>query len=118
MASEDKQREYAAMREAAEKQMILTEETGPRLRKTHKGEELVGEDTFENDHDDFKQPSLRERESITEDTAMQSPIGTRPPESPAGARPSTGNDASQAEHARRASANFDINSVFDKVRTM
>ena len=60
MASEDKQREYAAMREAAEKQMILTEETGPRLRKTHKGEELVGEDTFENDHDDFKQPSLRE----------------------------------------------------------
>lgn len=117
MASEDKQREYAAMREAAEKQMILTEETGPRLRKTHKGEELVGEDTFENDHDDFKQPSLRERESITEDTAMQSPIGTRPPESPAGARPSTGNDASQAEHARRASANFDINSVFDKVRS-
>jgi hypothetical protein len=118
MASEDKQREYAAMREAAEKQMILTEETGPRLRKTHKGEEIVGEDTFENDHDDFKQPTLRERESITEDTAMQSPIGTRPPESPAGApRGPTDSDASQAEHARRASANFDINSVFDKVRS-
>ncbi|KAG9187301.1 hypothetical protein G6011_05172 [Alternaria panax] len=117
MASEDKQREYAAMREAAEKQMILTEETGPRLRKTHKGEEIVGEDNFENDHDDFKQPSLRERESITEDTAMQSPIGTRPPESPAGTRGLTDNDASQADHARRASANFDINSVFDKVRS-
>ncbi|CAG5140336.1 uncharacterized protein ALTATR162_LOCUS688 [Alternaria atra] len=118
MASEDKQREYAAMREAAEKQMILTEETGPRLRKTHKGEEIVGEDTFENDHDDFKQPSLRERESITEDTAMHSPIGTRPPESPAGANRGPADiDTSQAEHARRASANFDINSVFNKVRS-
>jgi hypothetical protein len=118
MASEDKQREYAAMREAAEKQMILTEETGPRLRKTHKGEEIVGEDNFENDHDDFKQPSLRERESITEDTAMQSPVGTRPPESPAGAsRGPMEIDTSQAESARRASANFDINSVFNKVRS-
>ncbi|KAI4950042.1 hypothetical protein J4E91_004698 [Alternaria rosae] len=118
MASEDKQREYAAMREAAEKQMILTEEAGPRLRKTHKGEEIVGEDNFENDHDDFKQPTLRERESITEDTAMQSPSGTRPPESPAGAsRRPTEIDTAQSEHARRASANFDINSVFDKVRS-
>lgn len=114
MASADKQREYAAMREAAEKQMTLTEEPGPRLRKTHKGEEIVGEDNVDNQ--DFKPPPLRERESATEDSVMQSPISIRPPESPAGPPPiDTSN--SQPDSARRASANFDINSVFDKVRT-
>jgi hypothetical protein len=112
MASEDKQREYAEMREKAEKQMILTEETGPRLRKTHKGEEIVGEDNLDND--DFSLPSRREQESITEDAVMQSPV-TRPPESPAG--PPLAIDTTQPDSARRASNNFDINSVFDKVRS-
>jgi hypothetical protein len=112
MASEDKQREYAAMREAAEKQMILTDATGPRLRKTHKGEEIVGEDNFDND---FNAPP-REGQSITEDAVMHSPIGTRPPESPADRRP-TSIDTSQPDSARRPSTNFDINSVFDKVRS-
>jgi hypothetical protein len=115
MASEDKQREYAEMREKAEKQMILTEETGPRLRKTHKGEEIVGEDSLDND--DFNVPSRRERESITEDAVMQSPI-TRPPESPADAtRGPMAIDTDQPDSARRASNNFDINAVFGKVRS-
>ncbi|KAI0578774.1 SPOC multi-domain protein [Pyrenophora tritici-repentis] len=111
MASEDKQREYAAMREAAEKQMILTEETGPRLRKTHKGEEIVGEDNFDND--DY--PTVRE--SIAEDAVMQSPMGTRPPETPASASRGLPEIDTQQDSARRASNNFDINSVFDKVRS-
>ncbi|KAJ4377717.1 Transcription factor bye1 [Neocucurbitaria cava] len=118
MASEDKQREYAAMREAAEKQMILTEEAGPRMRKTHKGEELVGEDSFDNH--EFKQPNLRERESVDE-TAMQSPIAHRPSDSPAAAiRDPLSVDTSgtpQNDSARRPSTTFDINSVFDKVRS-
>jgi hypothetical protein len=117
MASEDKQREFAAMREAAEKQMILTEEAGPRLRKTHKGEELVGEDNF--DSQEYNQPELRERESV-DDTQMQSPVGTRPPESPANATHapiSVDTATPQPNHLRRASTNFDINSVFDKVRS-
>ncbi|XP_014557977.1 hypothetical protein COCVIDRAFT_36601 [Bipolaris victoriae FI3] len=114
MASEDKQREYAAMREAAEKQMILTEETGPRLRKTHKGEEIVGEDNFEND--DFKEPTQRERDSITEDAAVHSPVAVPPSESPAAPRTSEA-ETPQHDGLRRASTNFDINSVFDKVRS-
>lgn len=116
MASEDKQREYAAMREAAEKQMILTEEAGPRMRKTHKGEELVGEDNYDNQ--EFKQPNLRERESVDE-TAMQSPIASRPPGSPEASHGplSVDTSAAQADSARRPSTNFDINSVFNKVRS-
>ncbi|CBX96221.1 hypothetical protein LEMA_P111400.1 [Plenodomus lingam JN3] len=117
MASEDKQREYAAMREAVEKQAILTEETGPRLRKTHKGEEIVGE--TDNESHEFKQPELRERESVPEDTA-QSPVGNRPPQSPASAtrNPTVAETpGEQADAARRPSTNFDINSVFNKVRS-
>jgi hypothetical protein len=117
MASEDKQKEFAAMREAAEKQMILTEEAGPRLRKTHKGEEVVGEDDF--DSHEFKQPTLRDRESVPEDAPLQSPVGHRPPESPADAtHPQSMETATTpTDHVRRPSANFDINSVFDKVRS-
>jgi hypothetical protein len=117
MASEDKQKEFAAMREAAEKQMILTEEAGPRLRKTHKGEEVVGEDNF--DSEEFRQPTLRERESVPEDASMQSPVGHRPPESPADAAHPLSLDMSgtPTDHVRRPSTNFDINSVFDKVRS-
>ncbi|OAK96838.1 hypothetical protein IQ06DRAFT_380394 [Phaeosphaeriaceae sp. SRC1lsM3a] len=114
MASEDKQKEFAAMREAAEKQMILTEEAGPRLRKTHKGEEIVGEDNF--DHD-FKQPA--QRESIPDEAPMQSPVTQRPPESPAGAThpPPIDTSGTPTDSTRRPSANFDITSVFDKVRS-
>src|SRR5690349_2131662 len=65
MASEDKQREYAAMREAAEKQLILTEDTAPRMRKTHKGDEVV-DDENANDNTDFRAPQLRERETEEE----------------------------------------------------
>jgi hypothetical protein len=117
MASEDKQKEFAAMREAAEKQMILTEEAGPRLRKTHKGEELVGEDDF--DSHEFKQPTLRDRESVPDEGPLQSPIGQRPPESPADATHPLSMDTATTptDSMRRPSANFDINSVFDKVRS-
>ncbi|KAH7069825.1 SPOC domain-containing protein [Paraphoma chrysanthemicola] len=118
MASEDKQREFAAMREAAEKQMILTEETGPRLRKTHKGEEIVGDDNL--DSHEFRQPEQREKESASEDVSMQSPVGHRPPESPADATHgplSLDTSATPTDSARRPSTNFDIHSVFDKVKS-
>ncbi|OAL44728.1 hypothetical protein IQ07DRAFT_236235 [Pyrenochaeta sp. DS3sAY3a] len=117
MASEEKQREYAVMREAAEKQMILTEEAGPRIRKTHKGEEIVGEEDY---IQEFKQPNLRERDDVAEDGPVQSPTTSRPPESPANAahRPlSVDTSAPTPDNARRPSTNFDINSVFDKVRS-
>lgn len=115
MASEDKQREFAAMREAAEKQMILTEEPGPRLRKTHKGEELVGEE--DSGGSDFKQPNRRE--SVVDDAPMQSPVGQRPPESPADAALPLSLDTTgtPTDSVRRPSTNFDISSVFDKVRS-
>ncbi|KAF3042709.1 hypothetical protein E8E12_008731 [Didymella heteroderae] len=115
MASEEKQREYAAMREAAEKQLILTEETAPRMRKTHKGDEIV-DDENANDNTEFRAPQLRERETEEEEQGVRpnSPGRDRPSQTPVdAAHPMT----IDTDSARRPSTNFDINSVFDKVRS-
>ncbi|KIW04226.1 hypothetical protein, variant [Verruconis gallopava] len=44
MASEEVQRERARAKEEADKQSILITEQVPRMRKTHKGDEIIGED--------------------------------------------------------------------------
>ena len=115
MASEDKQREYAAMREAAEKQLILTEETAPRMRKTHKGDEVI-DDENANDNTEFRAPQLRERETEEEEQSVRpnSPGRDRPSQTPVDAAHPMSIDT---DSARRPSTNFDINSVFDKVRS-
>jgi hypothetical protein len=128
MASEDKQREFAAMKEASERQIILTEqETGPRLRKTHKGEEIVGEDDYVAEPE-FKPPELKQRESADETKSEQqlSPRedGGAVVELPEAVTQNTsltpeisGAQKQSEESGRRASAKFDINSVFDKVKS-
>lgn len=115
LASEEKQREYAAMREAAEKQLILTEETAPRMRKTHKGDEIV-DDENANDNTEFRAPQLRERETEDEEQGVRpnSPGRDRPSQTPVDAAHPLSVDT---DSARRPSTNFDINSVFDKVRS-
>jgi hypothetical protein len=50
LASSEMQKQTAEMKAKAEKQSILyTSETGPRVRRTHKGEEVVDDETFIND---------------------------------------------------------------------
>lgn len=122
MASEEKQKEYAAMREANEKQMVLTEETGPRLRKTHKGEEIVGNDDMPT-NDDYRAPPPRDRESEDKIPEPQSPardgeVAVELPEDLSRRAPLTVETSdTQTDGVRRASTTFDINSVFDKVRS-
>lgn len=67
MASEELQRRDAAMKEEAEKQHILIKEEGPRIRRTHKGEEIVGGDMERSDGNNesiFTVPPPRRRESL------------------------------------------------------
>lgn len=124
MASEEKQREYAAMREANEKQMVLTEESGPRLRKTHKGEELVGGDDMPV-NDDYNPLPPRDRESISEEKLQEPPSPSREaqtavelPEDVGGRAPiAVDTSSTPTDGVRRPSTTFDINSVFDKVRS-
>ncbi|KAF2009621.1 SPOC-domain-containing protein [Aaosphaeria arxii CBS 175.79] len=118
MASEEKQKEFAVMREAAEKQMVLTEETGPRLRKTHKGEEIVGEDTPGNE------PGFRPPERIRDgaDGEHRSPKQedgnvVELPEDLGRGPLAVDTSSPRRDSVRRPSTNFDINSVFDKVKS-
>ncbi|PVH95660.1 SPOC-domain-containing protein [Periconia macrospinosa] len=123
MASEERLKEDAAMREANEKQMVLTEETGPRLRKTHKGEELVGDDDAPL-HDDFRAPPRREREEAAESKPPAPPSPPRDgqavvelPEDLGQRAPLAVDTSGTPVDGVRRTSNFDINSVFDKVRS-
>ena len=49
MASKELQEKTAEMKKEAEKQHMLIQEDGPRIRRTHKGEELVGDDSQQAD---------------------------------------------------------------------
>lgn len=122
MASEEKQREYAAIREANVKQVLLKEDTGPHYRKTHKGEELVDNDN-EHQHDDFKAPAPpRDRDNEDSVQAPSSPVQEQQmtvelPEDIEKRAPIAVDTTSGADSTRRPSSNFDINSVFAQVRS-
>ena len=46
MASKEKRREEAEMKARSDKQSIMVTEDGPRMRRTHKGDEVIEEDNF------------------------------------------------------------------------
>ncbi|EOO00377.1 hypothetical protein UCRPA7_4136 [Phaeoacremonium minimum UCRPA7] len=122
LASEDLQRETAEMKARAEKQSILITEEGPRMRRTHKGDEMVADDNFAIPSDET--PSVARRPSVRE------PLGdlARPSESDQSrdaAAPtvdttqrSTSGDAMQIDTQHSPSANnFDIKKVFSSVKS-
>ncbi|KAF1998540.1 hypothetical protein P154DRAFT_248381 [Amniculicola lignicola CBS 123094] len=128
MASEEKQREYAALREANEKQMVLTEETGPRLKKTHKGEEYVGHDNMDVDVEMPQGPRLsmhEERKPSQSETEDRDELqaAAEPPESTDGPKPLTVDTTASTPQAAPPSAStapaqpFDINTIYAKVKS-
>ena len=68
MASKELQEKTAEMKKEAEKQHMLIQEEGPRIRRTHKGEELVGDESNPSAGADqvFSQPIIRRRETDLE----------------------------------------------------
>ncbi len=86
MASKELQEKTAEMKKEAEKQHMLVQEEGPRIRRTHKGEELVGDEASTAAVADqvYSQPIIRRREA---DFDMRGPKQASPeassPHSPA-----------------------------------
>lgn len=112
LASAELQKQTAEMRAKAEKQSILyTQDTGPRVRRTHKGEEVVEDETSLN-------------EAPMPMAGGPSKTGSQHP--PLVKRESTGGDhtdlkarspsQSEAQHSPTQS-NFDINKVFSTVKS-
>jgi hypothetical protein len=83
MASEELQKERAAIKEEVDKQVVLAHEEGPRYRKTHKGEELIGDDTNKPSETSYVAPVRRRTIEETHGDALidtGSPPATELPE--------------------------------------
>ncbi|KAF4121401.1 SPOC domain [Geosmithia morbida] len=126
LASSEMQRQTAEMRAKAEKASILyqQETSGPRVRRTHKGEEVVEEDgLITNDKDDAPQPSLARRSvssaatgrdqgsNIKHESGGDSTDQVELPE------PEPSHNEAAQQQGSPSQANFDINKVFSSVRS-
>lgn len=138
MASEELQRQTAEMKARADKQAImLTEEDGPRIRRTHKGEEIIEADDYEASNEEM--PASRRRSMLDPNHGM----GARsremtPGEGEASELPMDIDDYPSQDNIRGSARsppqlavntsppgqrkvsvvdNFDINSVYSKVQS-
>ena len=138
MASKDLQEKTAEMKRAADKQAVLVEQQGPRIRRTHKGEEFVeGPESQGPTAPDnaFSAPVRRPRPSLESDIPRQaspeaasprSPNAVELPEDvgPAVASPTNAQSLSVDTKApprpgagpeRQSSSNFNIQDVWSSV---
>ena len=135
MASKELQEKKAEILKESEKQHVLVQDEGPRMRRTHKGEELIEDNSHLADTADpaFTAP-LRKRPSEI-DTNMkqgspeaptpQSPAAVEVPENFGAASPSTkqpltvdtsGSPRASAPPERKSSNNFNIQDVWSGVK--
>ena len=125
MASEEQQQRDAAIKKEAEKQHMIIHEQGPRIRRTHKGDEFVDEARQVATEPMYPVAPSRRRESHDQETSEPrspsqinsdeaekqsvSQVSRKPPAIDTQAhRPSTSTD-------RRSSSNFNIQEVWSSV---
>ncbi|KAI5459374.1 SPOC domain-containing protein [Mariannaea sp. PMI_226] len=105
LASSEMQRQTAEMKAKAEKQSILyTSETGPRVRRTHKGEEVVEDEGFVNSEAP-PQPVGPRRQSTIKN------------EPPAGDQVDLSSHPTKEGQHSPSNLNFDIGKVFSSVKS-
>ncbi|KAK4690547.1 hypothetical protein P7C71_g6265, partial [Lecanoromycetidae sp. Uapishka_2] len=85
MATKELQVKKAEMLKESEKQHVLIQEEGPRMRRTHKGEELIEDDSHMADTADaaFTAPAMRKRPSEIDTPIKQASPEAPTPQSPA-----------------------------------
>lgn len=119
LASEKQQQETAAARERSMRQSVIaTEETqtGPRYRRTHKGEELIEGDGFAVPSET---PSFPQRQINRESSgqASKSSASARPGGSASHARTPSGEPMRIDTQHSPSNPDFDINKVFSSVKS-
>ena len=107
LASSEQQRQTAEMRARAEKQSILyTQDAGPRVRRTHKGEEFI-----------------EEEQGVQGEAPPPMPGGSRrqvkrePGSADHGILPTRSPSQGDAEQQSPSNPNFDISKVFSSVKS-
>lgn len=116
MASDEQKRKDAAVMKELEKQHTIVDEQGPRIRRTHKGEEYVDESRqvaaeSATSNAPVRKPSITERDGETKSPGIKSPSET-PAKGNAQPRPRPSVDTGR----RQSSANFDIDKVWSNVQ--
>ncbi|KAJ9607186.1 Transcription factor bye1 [Cladophialophora chaetospira] len=114
MATDELKNKEKAMIKEMERQNTIVEEQGPRIRRTHKGEEYVDESRqvaaeSATSNAPARKPSVAKQDGDTESAGVKSPS-----ETPGGAahRPRASVDTAR----RQSSANFDIDKVWSNVQ--
>ena len=129
MASEELQRQMAVMKEEADKQAILIKEDGPRIRKTHKGEEIIGDDNLDqtNAIDNSTKANLANNQKAVWNGVHKSSSPTKAQLSPP--LDSSGNTSKRAvrvntstplrgiPHERRSSETFNLQKVWSSAQS-
>jgi hypothetical protein len=129
MATKELKQMTAQMKKEADKQAVLVQETGPRIRRTHKGEEVVGEENQHVSEPIFPTNKPRRRESVIDDDAHRATSpGAMSPRSPiipdgddSHARPkphaidTKAPPRPGASAERKSSSNFNIQDVWSSV---
>lgn len=86
MASEELQRKDAEIKREAERQHIIVQEQGPRIRRTHKGEELIEDDTHNVASESVFSAAPRRATDAGGSPENQSPVTPKAPQSTKGDR--------------------------------
>lgn len=76
MASEELQQKDAEIKRESERQHIIVQEQGPRIRRTHKGEELIEDETHAATESVFSAPPRRATE-VEASPGNQSPVSSK-----------------------------------------
>ncbi|KAI0164107.1 hypothetical protein GGR57DRAFT_275819 [Xylariaceae sp. FL1272] len=118
LATKELQRENAEMKARADKQSILVSDDGPRVRRTHKGEEIIETDNVHLDADEA--PAQLHKQGIRETTQTSAAgvAGASAGESSTSRRTSSTPlrlDTQAQQHAKPS--NFDIGKVFSSVKS-
>ncbi|KAI0442699.1 hypothetical protein F4803DRAFT_518295 [Xylaria telfairii] len=130
LATKELQRENAEMKARADKQSILITDDGPRVRRTHKGEEVVEAESFSMAMDEA--PSQLRQQGIREAAEAAGTGASASPSTGAGTENASG-DGEKPVPPRRSSsgplrintqpsqspkpADFDLGKVFSSVRS-
>lgn len=119
MASEELKRKDAAIVKELEKQHTIIEEQGPRIRRTHKGEEYVDESRQIAAESEISNVPARKASTAEEGAESKSPIVKSPTvttpttaKTVASAKAKSANEPSR----RKSSTNFDIDKVWSNVQ--
>ena len=117
MATDAQKQKDAEEKMKMDKQHVLVEEQGPRIRKTHKGEEYVDESHQVAEPAAIKPPSKRPS-TMGQDAEIKSPTSAGPGEKPQSMRkPSAaGKGKPFGDPRRKSSSNFDIDRVWSGVQ--